>query len=30
MRSGTATEEPKDILFTDIVVPRQAAQGQER
>jgi len=25
MRSGTTTEEPKDILFTDIVVP-----GQER
>jgi nitric oxide reductase subunit B len=26
MRSGTTTEEPKDILFTDIVVPRQAEE----
>ena len=30
MRGGTTTEEPKDILFTDIVVPSQAVQGQER
>jgi nitric oxide reductase subunit B len=26
MRSDTTTEEPKDMLFTDIVVPRQAEE----
>ena len=30
MRKGTTTEEPKDVLFTDIVVPGQVVQGQER
>ena len=30
MRSTTTTEEPKDILFTDIVVPAQTLQRTER
>jgi nitric oxide reductase subunit B len=30
MRSSATTEEPKDILFTDIVVPGQVVQAQER
>jgi nitric oxide reductase subunit B len=30
MRKGAVTEEPKDVLFTDIVVPANVVQLQER